>query len=403
MNRGGIAIIGAGPGGMAAALAHHRLGYDVALYERAGEITAAGNILNLWPPPQKVLQVLGVDIDGLGAPCHTEFRRYDGRTRCDVRLSADVEREYGGGFIGLLRWGLYERMLNALPEGMLQLGCEVTGVEDRGRDVTLRFADGSTAEADVVIGADGIRSTVRTILWGEEPIRVQRLHLVGGWLHADGPPPTEGVIGHNRTTQGSYTPILHDGKGGYEWWVLEAFKPGSPPPSDLKAFAADRARGFAEPLPSLIENTPVENMQRWEIRDRKPRKQWSKGRITLLGDAAHPTSPYAAYGAGMSLEDAYFLARELDGVDITDTAAVRGALQAYEDRRKPHTASVVQLAWFNGMMFHRCPRLLQPLRDLILDHTPFLQKVVGNRMPAEILSQLAEIEDPAPAAADARA
>lgn len=397
MSKGRIAIVGAGPGGMAAALAHHRLGYDVALYERYGEIRAAGNILNLWPPPQKVLHVLGVDTTGLGAPCHSVFQSHDGRhLRADVRLSDDVEREYGGGFIGLLRWGLYKRMIDTLPEGVLHLGREVTALDDRGSHVVLSFADGTTAKADVVIGADGLRSTVRRLLWGDEPIREQGLHLVGGWLLVDGEIPSEGVISHNRTTQGSYTPILHEGRGGYEWWVLEACRPGAPDPPDLKAFAADRARGFAEPLPSLIERTPPENMQRWEIRDRKPRKQWSKGRVTLLGDAAHPTSPYAAYGAGMSIEDGYFLARELDAVEIADTEAVRRALQAYEDRRKPHTAKMSQLAWFNGKIFHRCPAPLRPLRDLVFNRTPFLQKVIGDQMPADILSQLAEIEDPEP-------
>ena len=386
--KGHIAIVGAGPGGMAAALAHHRLGYDVALYERYSEIKAAGNILNLWPPPQKVLEVLGVDTTDLGAPCHSTFRRWDGHLRADVRLTPEVEERYGGGFIGLLRWGLYKRMIDALPEGVLRLGHHVTNVDDRGDRVVIEFADHDAAEADVVIGADGLRSTVRSILWGDEPIREQGLHLVGGWLYVDGEIPSEGVIAHNRTTQASYTPIRHDGRGGYEWWVLEACEPGSPDPPDLHAFAYARAKDFAEPLPSLIKASPHENMQRWEIRDRKPRKQWSKGRVTLLGDAAHPTSPYAAYGAGMSIEDGYFLAGELDAIDIADTTAVRGALKAYEDRRKPHTKSVTELAYMNGRMFHRLPRPLRPLRDLIFDHTPFLQKVIGEKMPGDILAQL---------------
>ena len=86
-------------------------------------------------------------------------------------------------------------------------------------------------------------------------------------------------------------------------------------PRDLREFALERSRGFAGPLRSLIEQTPPEHLFRWEIRDRKPLKQWGKGRVTLLGDAAHPTSPYAAYGAGMSIEDGYFLAAELEQVD----------------------------------------------------------------------------------------
>ena len=111
---------------MATALACHRVGLQTTLFERYPEVKASGNILNLWPPPQKVLRLIGVDTEDLGAPCHTEFQRNDGRLRADVRLTNEVEREYGGGFIGLLRWGLYKRMLDALPEGMLQLDQRAT-------------------------------------------------------------------------------------------------------------------------------------------------------------------------------------------------------------------------------------------------------------------------------------
>ena len=84
---GRVVVIGAGPGGMATALACHRVGLQTQLFERYPEIKAAGNILNLWPPPQKVLRLIGVDTEDLGAPCHTEFQRADGRLRADVRLT----------------------------------------------------------------------------------------------------------------------------------------------------------------------------------------------------------------------------------------------------------------------------------------------------------------------------
>ena len=87
-SKGRLAIVGAGPGGMATALAAHRAGFDVKLYERYGEIKAAGNILNLWPPPQKVLGLIGVDTNDLGAPANATFRRNDGRVRATVRLPA---------------------------------------------------------------------------------------------------------------------------------------------------------------------------------------------------------------------------------------------------------------------------------------------------------------------------
>ncbi|WCB93289.1 6-hydroxynicotinate 3-monooxygenase [Baekduia alba] len=393
MSKGRIAIVGAGPGGMATALAAHRAGFEASIYERYPEVKPAGNILNLWPPPQKVLGLIGVDTTDLGAAALTTFRRSDGHLRATVRLPDEVVAEYGGGFIGLLRWGLYKRMLDALPPGVLKLGHEMTRFEDGGDRVVVHLADREPVEADVLVGGDGLRSAVRRQLWGDSPIRHQHLHLVGGYLYVDDPErPPDSVIAHDRSTQASYTPILHEGQWGYEWWVLEAFDPSEPFDQDLMAFSRTRAAGFSEKLRSMIDATPSENLQRWEIRDRKPLKQWSKGRVTLVGDAAHPTSPYAAYGAGMSIEDGYFLASELERIDVRDLGSVRRALQAFEDRRKPHTRRVSQQAFFTGYAFHRIPHPLRPLRDLVYDHTPMLQKVVGDATPDHILSQLAEID-----------
>jgi 2-polyprenyl-6-methoxyphenol hydroxylase-like FAD-dependent oxidoreductase len=284
-------------------------------------------------------------------------------------------------------------MLDALPADLLKLDYRASGFEDSAQGVKISFENRAPVEADVLVGADGINSIVRSTLWGGQPIRHQRLHLVGGYLFVDGETPTEGVIAHDGTTQGSYTPIRHEGRSGYEWWILEAYDPNVPMREDLAGFARMRAARFTPKLQSLVANTPREHLQRWEIRDRPPLKQWSKGRVTLLGDAGHPTSPYAAYGAGMSIEDGYFLARELSAGDVSDAQFVRRALQAYEDRRKPHTARVSQQAYFTGKLFHHTPTLLRPMRDFIFDHTPFLQKVIGDDTPGHILRQLLEIED----------
>ena len=175
--------------------------------------------------------------------------------------------------------------------------------------------------------------------------------------------------------------------------MLEAFDPSKPLERSLKEFAAERVRDFAAPLPSLIAQTPEENVFHWDIRDRKPLKQWSQGRVTLIGDAAHPTSPYAAYGAGMSIEDGYFLVAELEQTDLKRTEDARRALQAFEDRRKKHTATVSQQAYYTGFVFHRLPWPFRFLRDLVYDHTPMLQKFIGEQTPDQILSQLGEIDE----------
>ncbi len=392
---GRVAVLGAGPAGMATALGAIKAGHDVTVYERYREARPAGNILNLWPPPLKALGLLGVDIEDLGAPTDSQFRNIRGKVRVDVKQDPDVRAAFGGGFIGLLRPELYERLLLAIPSGVIRFSQQVDRIEQDERAVTLHFSDGSSAEHDVLVGADGIDSLVRRTLWGDAPKREHRLHIFGGFTfdEVDGTTPNMCVLSHNRTVQGSWTSIRHKGRDGNQWWVLTATDPDAPAPPDLKAAATRLATGFPAPLPGLIAATEPRDVQRWVLRDRKPLKQWSKDRITLAGDAAHPTSPYAAYGAGMSIEDGYFIGRALRGLDLTDLAAVRAALRSYEDPRKPHTAYQVQQAWMLGKVFHHLPAPLRPVRDLIFDHTPFLQKVAGDTNPKTINRQLALIVD----------
>lgn len=392
--RGRVAVIGAGPAGMATALSVHQAGHDVMLLERYKEARPAGNILNLWPPPIKALGLLGVDTHELGAACYSEFRNAAGHTRVRVELPDDVVRDYGGGFIGLLRPELYQRLLAAMPPGVLQLDRAVESVEQDQNGVRLRMGDGEILEVDVVIGADGIDSMVRRTLWGDTPKREHHLHIFGGFTFDDIAGAERGlcIVSHSRTVQGSWTSIAHQGRQGYQWWVLGAHDASTEFHGDLHATATAMGAEFAAPLPQLIAATDPANVQRWVLRDRKPLKQWSKGRATLVGDAAHSTSPYAAYGAGMATEDGYFLGRRLAGVDLTDHAAVIEALQAFEEPRKPHTARQSQQAYVLGQVFHHAPRPLQVLRDTILDRTPLLQKVVGESSPAEIVGQIAEID-----------
>ena len=393
--RGRVAVIGAGPAGMATALSVHQAGHDVILLERYHQARPAGNILNLWPPPIKALGLLGVDINDLGAPCYSEFRSATGHTRVRVDLPDEVVNDYGGGFIGLLRPELYERLLAALPPGVLQVNRAVNSFDQDDAGVRLHMTGGEVIEADVLVGADGIDSLVRRTLWGDAPKREHNLHIFGGFTFEGTVPAEKGlcIVSHSRTVQGSWTSIRSNGRDGYQWWVLGAHDASTEFTGDLHATATRMGAEFAAPLPQLIAATDPGNVQRWVLRDRKPLKQWSKGRVTLVGDAAHPTSPYAAYGAGMATEDGYFLGRQLAGVNLSDYAAVRAALDAFETPRKPHTARQVQQAFILGKVFHHAPAPLRPVRDAILDRTPFLQKVVGESSPGEILAQISAIDD----------
>ena len=211
---GRVAVLGAGPAGMAAALSLHQAGIEVSLIERYKEARPAGNILNLWPPPIKALGLMGVDVTDFGAPCQSEFRNSKGKARAVVRLPQDVVDNYGGGFIGLLRPELYERLLAALPPGTLQVNREVTSFDQDETGVSLSFADGTTEKYDVLVGADGIDSLVRRTLWGDEPKREHNLHIFGGFTFDDALDiePGRCIVSHNRTTQGSWTAIRHKGR-----------------------------------------------------------------------------------------------------------------------------------------------------------------------------------------------
>jgi 2-polyprenyl-6-methoxyphenol hydroxylase-like FAD-dependent oxidoreductase len=388
-----VAVIGAGPAGMATALSLSQTEHEVVLFERYQQARPAGNILNLWPPPIKALGLLGVDTNDLGAPCQSEFRRADGKVRAIVRLPEAVIDEYGGGFIGMLRPQLYKRLLDALPAGVLRLNQQITSFDQDTTGVTLHLSDGTSEKFDVLVGADGIDSLVRKTLWGDSPKREHNLQIFGGYTFEPLDIPRGlCIVSHSKKVQGSWTSIRHEGRDGFQWWVLTKADPDVEVTGDLHGIATGIGADFASPLPELIAATKKADVQRWVIRDRKPMPQWSKGRVTIVGDAAHSTSPYAAYGAGMAIEDGYFLGRRLAGVDLGDQAAVEAALEAFETPRKPHTKLQSNLAYNLGQAFHHAPAIARPIRDFVFDHTPMLQKVIGDATPGEILKQLDEID-----------
>ncbi|MBN9374126.1 MAG: FAD-dependent monooxygenase, partial [Cellulomonas sp.] len=319
-----VAVIGAGQAGLATALALIKVGTPVHIYERYSEPRPAGNILNLWPPAVKALEEIGVDIDDLGASCETEFRSHKNKLRVEVHFPEGVVEQYGG-FLGLTRPDLYERMLDALPDGIIVGNKLVTDLEDEGDHVVVRFQDGTSITTPLVIGADGINSVVREKVWGLPPVREHGLTVIGGYTFdvPAGVRTDQAILRHSRTIQASHTGIRSKGRSGVEWWVLQASDPKKPFPSDLKEFALESVREFPAELTELIGNTTEDHVFSWAIRDRGEVPQvWAKGRVTFAGDSMHATSPYAAYGAGMSIVDGYFLGQILHGIDLTDTAAV---------------------------------------------------------------------------------
>ena len=375
--KGRVVVMGAGPAGMAAALSIAQTEHDVVMLERYPAARPAGNILNLWPPPIKALGLLGVDTVDLGAPCQSEFRSASGRVRAVVHLPQEVIDQYGGGFIGMLRPQLYRRMLDFHPGGH-------TSHQHPGRLIRTgrgggapHLADGEVLEADLLVGADGIDSLVRRTLWGDAPKREHNLHIIGGFTFDDtldvpaGPlrriphPHHSGQLDLNPTRRSGGIPMV----GPLRSRRIHGVHRRSARDRDKDGGSVSRSRSLSW-WPRPIRRS----LQRWPIRDRPPLEKWSKGRATLVGDAAHPTSPYAAYGAGMSIEDGYFLGRRIAGVDISDPVALWPRSKHTRLPAKPHTAFQVDTAYRLGKIFHHIPAPVRP------DQRPLLRP---QRFPAE--------------------
>jgi 2-polyprenyl-6-methoxyphenol hydroxylase-like FAD-dependent oxidoreductase len=386
---GRIGIVGSGPAGMSAALSLIQAGHRPTILERYPTTEARGNIINLWPPPIEALDLLGVDVEDIGAPCQTIFRNNKGRTRGIITMSDELQEKFKGDFIGMLRPDLYRRMHDAVPAGVIEPNLAVESFTQDEHGVTVRLSDGTTREFDVLIGADGIHSVVRKTLWGDEPIREHNLHIFGGYTMDSFPGVirNQAVIQWAKKTQGSYTSIRSNGEDGYEWWVIDRHAGGTDFDDDMHATATRIAADFPYPLPEMVAATDPEHMHRWVLRDRKPLKKWAKGRVTIIGDAAHATSPYAGYGAGMSIEDGYFIGRAFAGVDLTGRAAVEAAFTRFEGPRLAHTSNLSQRAYMLSQVMQYAPGPLRPLRDLVMDHTPFMQKVAADGTPGEIMKQ----------------
>jgi salicylate hydroxylase len=373
-----VAVIGAGIGGLAAACALRQHGCEVALHERAEELGEVGAGLQLGPNAVKVLRALGVEERlrplACSPPNMISLAWDTAAERFREPFSAAIEAQFGAPYFTVHRADLHRLLLERLPDRCIHAGMTCTGVASTSHGAAAHFADGTEAEADVVVGADGIRSVVRRTLFGEQPARFTqqtawrcivpiecvptqvgpgRMVRVGrddyvGWLG-----PTGHVICY--PIRGGEFYNIFAGRVSEDWaeesWTI---------PSTLEALLG-AYRGWNEALLGMLGK--VERCFRWGIYDRDPLPQWTRGAVTLLGDAAHPMMPTLAQGAAITLEDAFALARNLSQHDDP-----RAALAAYEAERRPR-ASKVQLQARRQFQNNRKVPAPPPLsRDWIFEH-----------------------------------
>ncbi|BFM51343.1 FAD-dependent monooxygenase [Marinomonas sp. THO17] len=371
-----VAIVGAGPGGISAALGLLKQGYQVTVYESHPEPKPLGGAVLLSVPVLAVLRYYGIDLDNFGKKTKVEFHNQKGKIRANLAWNPKVEKAFGieGWHYGVLRKSAFGHMLAQLPSHVIQANKCFSHYRETEHEIELYFDNGDMATADILIGADGIRSKVSQQAFGEANLFHVGLRVWLAWCDPiEGLPDDRGVISHSDKYQASYFPMLHDGKPGFEWWFVEARKENAAEPKDPKAYLSNIAKDFASPMKRFIEATDFSRqIFPWDIYNRPSLKHWSKGRVVCIGDAVHPVSPYAAYGMGMAIEDGYFLAKFLGGQALTDINIVKDAFAAFEKQRVDYVNHQVEFARTLGNVFHKLPWPLAKVRDFIYDHTGLL-------------------------------
>ena len=353
-----VAVVGGGIGGLAAAAFLHRAGFPVTVYEQAGELREVGAGLIVAPNAARLLRRLpsARTLADKGVLLETgwEFRRWaDGTVLFAQRLGAACARQYGEHTWTMHRADLLELLRGSVPQEAVELGRRCTGVTQDAGGATLTFADGARVRADVVIGADGIHSGLRDYVTTASVPRESGLTAWRSLVPAAAAPefarrPVQTLwLGHRHH-------LVHYPVSGGRLVNIVAFSPARE--HDVESWSAagqvaDLAAEFAGWDPRLGELiTAAGRVGRWAVLDRAPLPRWVRGRVALLGDAAHPMLPFFAQGAGQAIEDAAVLSVVL----AAETADPAGALARYERVRAPR-ATRVQEASRGRIAHHHLP------------------------------------------------
>ncbi len=339
-------VIGGGIGGLSAARALTRAGLEVSVFERAPalEQIQVGGAIHIWHNGMRGLQKLDLadqvqSLGGRAAEVDTaEFRNWRGKLLV-AWSPRQTQQTVGAPTVGVVRPELHGVLVGGLQPGVLQLGRECTGFEQHPDGVVATFADGSRESGDILVGADGLRSAVRRGLFGDQQLRFAKYASWQALCSYDSAHTPEGLF---RVIWGPGARFLfyHVAAGRIYWEGIYATEAGgSDPPGQRQRAVVAKFAGWHPPVQEILAATEEAAIMRGDVYDRPPTKHWGAGRVTLLGDAAHPMTNAVGQGANMTIEDSVVLGSLLHGA--TDPVA---ALRAYERKRMRRAAATAQLA-----------------------------------------------------------
>ena len=350
-------IAGGGIAGMAGALGFTRAGWGALIFEQAEALGEIGAGLQLSPNACKVLDRLGLlpDIRArASAPEGAEMRDgVTGELIYRAPLGPDAEARWGAPYLHVHRADLLDVLAGAAAQAGVELELRkvAAGAASRPDGAALHLRDGTVREGDLVIGADGIRSALRAVISPAEEPRFTGQVAWRGLIPGEALP--EGAIapavtvwvgaGRHVVTYPlrggrivNFVAVIERGEWAEEGWSV---------PGDADELRAAFA-GWAAPVSALLE--AVRDCYLWGLFDRAEQVRWTRERIALIGDAAHPMLPFLAQGAAMALEDGAVLVRR-----VTREADLPAALAAYEEERWPRVTRILQRSRANGRLFHQ--------------------------------------------------
>jgi FAD-dependent urate hydroxylase len=370
-----VLIIGAGPAGLTAAIALTRIGIEARVFERAAELGKAGAGLGVQSNALRALRKLGVGdrIEAAGTELRSqEFRDIRGKLLFTFP-QGEVADEYGTPTISLLRADVQWALIDAVAPGVLQLNAECVAIEQDADGVTATFANGHTERGALLIGADGGRSVARKHLYGAADAE-PRYSGFTSWravveMAPDTLPPDTSRTFLGAGRQFVMFPV---GANRIYWGLLQREPQGSTnPESGLRELLTEYLRDFPEVTRRLVSATEEERIIRADICDRDPERTWVKGRVVLIGDAAHMTTPFIGQGAGISMEDAVVLAKELALTGgLRDQRMLAGALESFQRERMPRCAKIVLTSRRRGQMLSLSNPAVGKVRNAALRAVP---------------------------------